>query len=138
MFRAHLIALAEHWTVVRFAVMASGCYVAWLAAFERWLEPLLRRCGGAVIGGHIVWVPVVGPFRIWGLQNHESPGMDRTAGLFGGAAVLCAALVPVVGLHTAALSMGADATIAASAYLMSLPMVAVFVVRILTHPQRAL
>jgi hypothetical protein len=135
MFRTFLDGLAAHWTVIRFAAMASGCYVAWLVAFERWLEPLLRRCGGAMIGGRIVWVPVVGRFRIWGMQDHASSGLDRAAGLFGGVAVLSAALVPVVAVHAAVLGTDADATIAASGYLMSLPMLAIFVVRVLTREE---
>jgi hypothetical protein len=121
-----------HWAVLWFAAEVSGCYVGWLVLFERWLEPRLRRCGGAIIGSAIVRVPAVGPFRIWGLRERRSRAMHASVGLLGAMTVLFSALLPTAALVAIAARARADnATIAASGYLISLPMIALFALRAL-------
>ena len=121
---------------IRFAAVVSGLYILWFVAFERWLDPLLRRCGGVILGHRIVWVRA-GPFRTWGLREAGFPGIERNAGLFGGAAVLSASLVPFMSLHVAVQVMSADALTAAVGYLMSVPMMALFVLRVLSRREGA-
>jgi hypothetical protein len=109
----------------------TGCYVAWLLLFERWLEPWLRRCGGALIGSAIVWVPAGGPFRIWGLRDRRSVAMHAAVGFLGGLTVLVSASLPAVLLLVfAAKARTEDETMAATSYLISLPMVALFSFRL--------
>jgi hypothetical protein len=131
MFRPDLGSVVHWWAVVRFAVTSSGCYLAWLIVFERWIEPLLRRGGGAIIGRSIVWVSAGGSFRRWGIQDPPHRSTDAIVGLLGSAAVLCAALLPAVPLRLAVTEPSGDVMIVASSYLMTLPMMAVFVLRIL-------
>jgi hypothetical protein len=119
------------WTVIRFVAAVTGCYVAWLLLFERWLEPWLRRFGGAIIGSSIVWVPAGGPFRIWGLRDRRSVAMHAAVGFLGGMTVLLSASLPAaLLLFIAARARTEDATMAATSYLISLPMMALFSFRV--------
>jgi hypothetical protein len=132
MFRIDLGSLlVERYGVLRFAAFYSGCYLAWLIAFERWFEPLLRRCSGIIVGSRIVWVPAGASFRMWGLRDQRRTGTAAAVGFLGGAAVLCAALFPAVALRLIAGAPGDDPVIAASTYLLSIPMIGGFVVRVL-------
>ncbi len=118
--------------VVVFTVLASGSYVAWLFVFERWVEPFLRRCGGALLGCRVVWVPAVGAFRVWGTQDRRRPAVDAAVRLLGTLVVLCSAFLPAVALRLTAGSEGGDPRMAAWSYLVSLVMMALFIVRVLT------
>jgi hypothetical protein len=121
----------DHWAVIRFVGGVTGCYIAWLLVFERWLEPWLRRCGGAIVGSSIDWVPAGGPFRIWGLRDRRSVAVHAAVGFLGGMTVLFSAGLPaVVLLYAAASARTEDATMAATSYLISLPMVALFALRV--------
>jgi hypothetical protein len=122
--------------VLRFAMAVSALYVLWFVAFERWLEPLLRRCGGLILGHRIVWVRA-GPFRMWGLLKTGFPGIEKSAGFFGAVAVLSASFVPFIAIHAVAQIMSADALTAAVGYLMSVPMMALFVLRVLSRNEGA-
>src|SRR5260221_14373143 len=130
MLRTDLWSVVDCLAAARFAGVYSGCYLGWLIVFERWLEPLLRRCGGAILGSSVVWVSTGGSFRIWGIRDR--PGStDATLGLLGSGAVLCAAVLPLILLQFTVTPPDGDAAIAASSYLMSLPMMGVFVLRLL-------
>jgi hypothetical protein len=135
MFRTYLDSLARHLAhfgpVLRFAAAVSALYVLWFVAFERWLDPLLRRCGGLILGHRIVWVRA-GPFRTWGLLEAGFPGIEKSAGFFGAVAVLSASFVPFIAIHAVAQLMSADPLTAAVGYLMSVPMMALFVLRVLS------
>jgi hypothetical protein len=118
-------------SVIGFVAAVSTCYVGWLVLFERWLEPWLRRCGGSLVGAPIVWVPAGGPFRIWGLRGRSSRARHAAVAFLGGMTVLLCALLPAAALLAiAARARDDDATIAASSYLISLPMVALFAFRV--------
>jgi hypothetical protein len=120
-----------HWAVIRFVAAAAGCYIAWLLLFEQWLEPWLRRCGGALVGSSIDWVPAGGPFRIWGLLDRRSVAIHAAVGFLGGMTVLLSAALPAaLLLYVATKTHAEDATMAATSYLISLPMVALFVLRV--------
>jgi Na+-transporting methylmalonyl-CoA/oxaloacetate decarboxylase beta subunit len=132
MFRIDLGSLlVERYAVLRFAAFSAGGYLAWLIAFERWFEPLLRRCSGIIVGSPIVWVPAGGSFRMWGLKDQRRSRTAAAVGFLGGAAILCAAIFPAVALRVTAGGPGDDTVIAASSYLFSIPMIGGFVVRVL-------
>jgi len=124
--------IAHFAPTIRFAAVVSGLYVLWFLAFERWLDPLLRRCGGVLLGHRIVWVQA-GLFRTWGLREAGFPGVERSAGLFGAASVLFASFFPFIALHALAKALSADALTASVGYLMSIPMMAFFVLRVLSR-----
>jgi hypothetical protein len=126
----HLAKLAAA-TVIHFAALSAGCFLAWLLAFERWLEPLLRRGVGAVIGRTIIWVSAGPYFRIWGLPNEEASSMDAAVAAIGSMAVLFSGLLPVIGVRIGIGVATNDAALKASSYLMSFPMIGVFVLRVL-------
>jgi hypothetical protein len=125
-------ALLRSSPVVCFAAVVSALYVLWFVAFEKWLDPLLRRCGGIILGHRIVWVRA-GPFRTWGLLESGFPSIEKSAGFFGAVAVLSASFVPFVAIHAVAQLMSANPLTAAVGYLMSVPMMALFVVRVLSR-----
>ncbi len=54
------------WIAVKTAALLCGAYLAWLMAFERWFEPILRRLTGSIARRLVVWVPAGRGFRIWG------------------------------------------------------------------------
>jgi hypothetical protein len=119
------------WMAMRIAVFLFGTYFAWLVAFERWIEPRLRRWAGSIARRPVVWVPAGRGLRIWGVQEEEgsSSSTDAAVSLVGTLLVLASALLPAVLLGRVA---GAgDPRIAASSYLMSIPLMALFVFRML-------
>jgi hypothetical protein len=124
-------AVSVWWAIVAFAVVWSGIYIAWLVAFERWLEPWLRRRLGSIVGGAIVWVPAGGPLRIWGLREPGRLAVDATVGLLGAVAILCSAVLPSIAVNIAASLYGGDGRMAMTGYLTSIPMTVIFVVRVL-------
>jgi hypothetical protein len=122
------------WAFIQYAAVVSAGYVGWLVVFERWLEPWLRRRGGAILRCSIVWVHAGGPFRIWGVEKGVSGPMNLAVGCLGGGAVLLSSVLPIGLLLDLAVRANAhDAVIAASSYLASLPMIAFFALRVLSH-----
>jgi hypothetical protein len=121
--------LAPHWRVVCFAVLVATGYVTWLRMFEQWLEPTVRRVAGRLIGRAIVWVPAVGPFRIWGLRDDEGSAADAVVGVSGYAVVIISALVPAALLHVASFRPPQEWILPASSYLASVVMSSLFLVR---------
>jgi len=124
-------------SVLFFAVAFGGLYLLWLIAFERRLEPWLRRGTGALLGCSIVWVRAAGPFRAWGLQRRGVRGdvgdrLDGAVGLLGGATVLCSALLPAIALEAAAKAHAPDVRVTATCYLMTVPLMIVFLLRVLS------
>jgi hypothetical protein len=126
------------WRVVALAAAVFfGCYLVWLVAFERWLEPALRRCVGLISGRCIVWVPAGKRFRIWGLRDAGSHAAEAGVALLGAAVVVCSALLPAVVLARAVGAHMGDPIIAATTYLTAVPVMALFVLRVLSahsHP----
>ncbi|MGO9833435.1 MAG: hypothetical protein ACLP1X_04400 [Polyangiaceae bacterium] len=115
-------------TIVPIAAVSAGLYVAWLVAFERALEPFARRLLGALIGCPIVWVPA-GLFRAWGSGEAGHEARDGLIAAMGTLLVLAAAAVPVVALHFAARLLEPEREgIRASAYLMTAPLMMVFLI----------
>jgi len=118
------------WVATRTAVFFFGTYFAWLVTFERWIEPRLRRLAGAIARRSIVWVPAGRGLRIWGVQERSGASTDAAVALVGTLLVLASALLPAVMLGRVA---GAgDPRISASSYLMSVPLMALFVFRMLS------
>lgn len=129
-----LASAVDRWAIVRFAVVSSAAFIAWLLAFERWVEPLLRRWAGAILGREILWVPVgVASFRIWGLPGAETSAMAAEVAVLGMVVVLVSAAIPVVLVRVAARWMANDALISSITYLMALPMMMSFVLRVLSR-----
>lgn len=112
--------------VLRFAVLLSSGYLAWLVVFERWLDPLLRRGLGVVLGHRIAWLPALGPFCVWGVEAPGGRELDGAVAALGTATVFCAALVPVLMPVFAGYVPAREATIGATHYLLSLPMIGHF------------
>jgi hypothetical protein len=117
------------WMAIRTAAFLFGTYFAWLLTFERWIEPRLRRWTGAIARRSIVWVPAGRGLRIWGVMERSGAATDPTVALVGALLVLASALLPAVLLGRVA--GAADPRIAASSYLMSVPLMALFVFRML-------
>ncbi len=118
------------WLVIRSAVVLFGTYFAWLVTFERWIEPTLRRWAGSIARRTIVWVAAGRGLRIWGVEHSRGPA-DAAVPLAGALLVFASALLPAVLLAKIAAS-GADARISASSYLVSVPLMALFVLRMLS------
>ncbi|MDP9002962.1 MAG: hypothetical protein M3O46_22960 [Myxococcota bacterium] len=122
---------AARWTVVAIGTVSFGLYMAWLRAFERVLEPLARRLWGRITGCDIIWVPA-GSFRVWGSKQSIHMAREGAIALAGSLFVVASAAVPSLGLHFMALAFEADGgQVRGSAYLMSAPMMLIFVVRTL-------
>jgi hypothetical protein len=118
------------WMAIRTAAFLFGTYFAWLATFERWIEPRLRRLTGSIARRSIVWVPAGRGLRIWGVRERAGASADAAVALVGALLVLASALLPAVMLGRVA---GAgDPRISASSYLMSVPLMALFVFRMLS------
>ncbi len=114
---------------MRTAVFLFGTYFAWLVAFERWIEPRLRRWAGSIARRPVVWVPAGRGLRIWGVLERSGASTDAAVSLVGALLVLASALLPAVLLgHVAG---AGDPRISASSYLMSIPLMALFVFRML-------
>jgi hypothetical protein len=136
MFPTHLGRLAID-TAIRFAAPSAACFIAWLLTFERWLEPLLRRCVGTVIGRPVVWVSTGAHFRVWGLANETASSMNAAVAAVGSMAVLCSALLPGVGVGIVVGVVTNDEAVKASSYLISFPMIGIFVLHVLwRRPER--
>jgi hypothetical protein len=119
----------ERLSLLRVAVLVASVYVGWLVAFERWIEPLLRRACGVVLGCTIQWVPS-GALRTWGTGGTANGAKEAAVALIGSVLVLCSSTVPVAVVHIASPLHGDGAT-GATTYLMSLPMMMLFTVWIL-------
>jgi hypothetical protein len=130
MLPIHLAGLAAG-TAIGFAALSAGCFLAWLFAFERWFEPLLRRSVGALIGRTVVWVSAGAYFRSWGLANESTSSMNATVAVIGSMAVLCSALLPVLAVGFVVRAATDDTTVNASSYLMSFPMIGIFLLHVL-------
>jgi hypothetical protein len=127
MVGAHVEAL---WMALRTAVLLFGTYFAWLLIFERWIEPILRRWTGSIARRSVVWVPAGRGLRIWGVRERSGASTDAAVALAGALLVLASALLPAVMLGRVA--GASDPRISASSYLMSVPLMALFVFRMLS------
>jgi hypothetical protein len=125
---------SARWIAVGWAAVCSGIYVGWWTLFERWLEPWLRRRLGMVIGAPVIWVPAGGMLRIWGLREVSRLETDAAVGFLGSVLVLSAGLLPAIALGFTSRCV-ADPYLAPASYLISAPLVAVFVIRILLGKQ---
>ena len=120
---------AARWTVVEVGAVSFALYLAWLAAFERVVEPRVRGLWGTIVGSEIVWVPA-GAVRIWGSTQAVVRSREAAIALVGGLFVLASAALPVLALHFVALALEAEGVqIRGSTYLMSVPMMAIFASR---------
>jgi uncharacterized membrane protein YqaE (UPF0057 family) len=117
--------------VVRIAALSAGCFLVWLLAFERWLDPLLRRAIGAALGCPVVWVSAGAYFRVWGLGAEKASSLNAAVAAIGSMAVLCSSLLPAIGVGVGVGFATNDATVKASSYLMSFPMIGIFVLHVL-------
>jgi hypothetical protein len=119
------------WNVLRFGAPVCAGYVAWLIAFERWIEPALRRWVGVVIGRPVRWVRVAGPFRNWGADRTGSRALEAGVGLAGAATIAGAALVPTVATNILVRAELGESPVAGATYLMTIPLVILFAARLL-------
>jgi predicted transporter len=127
------------WVAVRTAVFFVGAYLAWLTAFERWFEPMLRRWTSSIARRSVVWVPAGYGLRIWGLQDVADAAADAAEALkdagvafVGALFILASALVPAVALTQVAAARTDDPRISATGYLICVPLMALFVFRMLS------
>jgi hypothetical protein len=116
----------------RTAALLFGAYFAWLVAFERWIEPAVRRWTGSIARRSIVWVPAGRGLRIWGVLERTGASTDAAVALVGTLLVLGSALLPAVILGRMASTRMSDPVIAASSYLTCIPAMALFVFRVLS------
>jgi hypothetical protein len=122
---------AEWWQGAAIAAIGFAVFLAWLAAFERYLEPWARRSGSGLLGCTILWMPA-GPLRVWGSKKPATRAREGVIAVAGLALVLLGAAVPVLVLQLATVVIGtAHDTLRASAYLMSVPLMGSFVVRVM-------
>jgi hypothetical protein len=118
--------------VLRVALAFTGAYVLWLVVFERWAEPAMRRWAGAIFHGPIDWRRAFGPFRTWSLRGAASRSRRAGVGVVFNVVVAGSAFVPPVLLGWL-FNGGGDESIAASVYLMTPAMTALFAARVLWH-----
>lgn len=83
------------------------------------------------MGTSIVWLPTGGGFRIWGLQWQDRRDTEAAVGFLCSFTVLCAAALPAWALGVVASGQTNSVTIRATVYLMTMPMIAVFLFRVL-------
>ena len=124
--------LGPWWPGVRAGLLLATGYCVWLRAFERSVEPRLRRMLGAVISERIVWVPGGGALGVWGVDEGAAVSSGLIAAL-GALALLVAAVAPCVVLGTLALrgiAAAAHEPIAAALYLLWAPMAGHFVLHV--------
>jgi hypothetical protein len=119
------------WHVVRSGALVCAGYVAWIIAFERWIDPALRRWVGVVVGCPVRWVQVAGPFRNWGVAGVGSDALEAGVGLTGAAAVAAAALLPAVITNVLVRAELGESPIAGATYLMTVPVVVIVATRLL-------
>jgi hypothetical protein len=119
------------WMAVKTAALLCGAYLAWLVAFERWLEPMARRWTGSIARRPVVWVPAGRGFRIWGLGDRTDEAVDAAVALVGALFIFASALLPAVAFIRLAGGRTRDPLIAASSYLTCVPLIVVFVLRML-------
>jgi hypothetical protein len=129
LFRTSIEPCTEYWRVIRFAMLMATFYVMWLRVFEYWLEPMARRGVGRILGGVIVWVPAVRPFRIWGLRDGADSARDAAVGAIGHVTVALSAVVPAALWHVVSTGRSDERGLPASFYLASLIMMSLFVIR---------
>ena len=84
-----------------------------------------------MIGRPVVWVTAGGYFRVWGLPDETAASMNAAVAAIGSMAVLCSALLPVIGVGIGVGTATNDAAVKASSYLMSFPMIGIFVLHVL-------
>jgi hypothetical protein len=120
------------WTAAKTAALLFGAYLTWLIAFERWIEPLLRRLTGSIARRTVVWVPAGRGLRIWGFGDRVGEAGDAAVALVGALIVLGSALLPAVAMGRVVAVQTSDPRIAAATYLTCIPLMAVFVYRILS------
>jgi hypothetical protein len=118
---------------IQSAAFVFGAYSSWLMVFERWIEPAIRRGVGVMAGCCIVWLPAAGPFRVWGLQGQGRLGIQATVGFLCSLVVLLAGVLPACALAVTASGQTSDAAVQATIYLITVPIIAVFVTRMLWH-----
>ncbi len=83
------------------------------------------------MGSSIVWLPAGGGFRIWGLQGQGRRDAEAAVGFLCSFTVLCAAALPVWALGVVTSGQTNSVAIRATIYLMTVPMIAVFLIRVL-------
>ncbi len=121
----------DWWRGVAIAAIGFAVFFLWLAAFETYVEPWARRSCGALVGCTIGWTPA-GPLRVWGSRDSAAGGREGSIAVAGLVVVLLAAAVPVLVLYLAAVVIGlGHEALSASAYLVSVPLLAIFVVRVM-------
>jgi hypothetical protein len=86
-------------------------------------------------GCGVVWLPAVGPFRIWGLQGQGSLGLHAAVGFLCSLIVLFAGVLPACALGAMASGQTSDAAVQTTIYLITVPMIAIFVTRVLWHKE---
>jgi hypothetical protein len=118
---------------IKSAGFVFGAYSSWLMVFERWIEPATRWGVGTIAGCTVVWLPATGPFRVWGVQCQGRLGMQATVAFLCSLVVLFAGALPAVALGVMASGQTSDAAVQATIYLITVPMIAVFVTRVLWH-----
>jgi hypothetical protein len=81
-----------------------------------------------------VWVPA-GRFRIWGASEAVGRSKEGTIALVGSLVALSAAAAPIAALHTLAyfFTQGREG-LQAGIYVLSVPLMMLFVVRLLGQP----
>ena len=121
----------DWWRGVAIAAIGFAVFFVWLAAFETYVEPWARRSYGALVGRTIRWTPA-GPLRIWGSREPAARGREGSIAVAGLVVVLLAAAVPVLVLYFAVVVIGlGHEALSASAYLVSVPLMSLFVVRVM-------
>jgi hypothetical protein len=83
------------------------------------------------MGTSIAWLPAGGGFRIWGLQGRGRRDAEAAVGFLCSFTVLCAAAIPAWALGVVAGGQTNSVAIRAAIYLMTMPMIAVFLFRVL-------
>ncbi len=134
MLRASWGIAADRLAGAEVAVVALIGLGAWLVAFELYVEPRLRRWVGGLTKREVVWV-AAGPLRVWGSRGPpREHGREGLLAVVGIVLVLAAATLPVIEMHFAAqvLAPGREG-VRASAYLTSVPLMAIFSLRVMWH-----
>jgi hypothetical protein len=83
------------------------------------------------MGTSIAWLPAGGGFRIWGLQGQSRRDTEAAVGFLCSFTVLCAAALPAWALGVVASGQTSSVASRATVYLMTVPMIAVFLIRVL-------
>jgi hypothetical protein len=122
--------------VLRTAVFYFGAYSAWLFAFERWVEPVVRGGVSSACRQTVVWVPVVRGLRTWAPLEPSRPGLESALALLSALIVLASGILPAVALAWIASRFANDPRISASSYLICVPAAALFTFHVLGREPR--